>query len=426
MGRPRLELPTVGALTDNSIEVLQDLTQLDRFRVTSLGRLRECPARWQAEMTGQGVKGKPGKMDYAAIGTAVHHACEATLSGQLDPSSSEAWACWDSRLLAVGCKPEERENARAYCEGLRSEWLNNPDREVDAIEYEILHTMLPGLLPLVAHLDLVGFDSKAGCFVIRDHKTNRQWEPAEVWADQIQPKCYTYLMRQLIGYEYPIRYEIGYVNLNSVVSWITDPQEDRLTLQLFCQIMEEFRTYLRFDEFPARVNQWCGTCPLFADCAKAKEVVSSFAALADPTLADGKATGGDTSLMARYAYAKQISELAAATLEFLREELRLTLADAEGAELTEGGFKATLTARKTKEAQFTKVYEAVLLWLKERPGLGPPFEPLMRDLDSVFSVRLTGLSAFAKDKPELAASLVGLITERYDGPSLTVRRTKEK
>lgn len=421
--------------TDNSSKTVGDLRELDRFRVSDTERFQDCPARWAAEKQGAGQTWLPSsprskRPDYARIGTAVHSVCEAVVKGVFDPEYTWEWPTWERDLMKAGLTPEERDNCLGYCVQLKR-WARDTV-EVVGVEAEFVAQLDRGLPPLAAHPDILGWDPKDEVLVIRDHKTNRQIEDEETWAQKFQPRFYTWMLRLLTEGRHPIRYEIGYVNKNTVVSWITDPRLEDDLPQVYRNTVEDFRAFLRWGNFPEIVNPYCNTCPRFADCAAAAGMLQQFAQLAEQTDSDPtQANGG--SLLQRYAWTKAVLDVAQMTLDLLRDEVSLELANkAEGCLLdAEAGMQAVFQQKRGREARFSEVYRVVLEDVKATGGGSFPaedgFKTFMEEFDQLFTVRFGALDRYVRHRPDLALSLVSVIKETTgEGPTLVVKRVAKR
>jgi PD-(D/E)XK nuclease superfamily protein len=421
-------------LTDNANKACPDLSKLERFRVTGVQSFHDCPARWAEEMR-QGSEWKPPSLggrtkrarpDYARIGTEVHGVCEAVLKKWFDPENPSAWTSYEAVLTRYGVNPEERDNCLAYCVQLKR-WMQTV--QPLGVESELCWSPAVGSdLPLAGHLDIIGWDVAERVLVIRDHKTNRSVESADEWATKLQPRFYAWMLGMLTGWEFPIRYEIGYVNRNTVVSWIVEPEPDGMLPLIFSRTVAAFSTFLGWDTWPERVNPYCNTCPRFQDCGAAAGMLQEFALLAeqgDPR--DGK--GG--SLLQRYAWTKAVLDCATTALELLRDEVAVAANDA-GGELVdpEAGLSARLTVQNKRSAAFSAVYKAVLEDLKNSPkfriGEGE-YARYMAEFDTLFTVKLGALDRYCRDRPELATALVGVISSsEADAPTLVVKKSSQK
>jgi hypothetical protein len=300
-------------VTDNSHRFLASLDALDRFRVTQVASFADCPRRWKANMLGEGEQ---KESPYAAIGTAVHLVVEQYLRGDID--FPESWHEVALRLEAAGVSPKERLSTRDYC-------LSLADRRgaVLALELEVqadLHIDAP---PVVGHIDCLFLEEVEGqlAVIIRDHKTNRQLKPVEWWSQQTQPRLYALMVREYlrgnraIPWSVPIYFELGYVNLGVTHRWLTSEDNDREVRDLFRQMWDEFCVYERTGEWPERVNEWCGYCPLKKTCEALPKSQTAFLG----KLARRKEEG--ESVAKRYEFAKNCVAAMQTTADELKGEL---------------------------------------------------------------------------------------------------------
>lgn len=403
-------------LADNSLKTVNSLDEVTEFRVTGLVAFETCPRRWAAEIQGAKLtdpKALERSQKYSRIGTAAHHVIEAYLTGKLDPENEVftwTWEQADRFCMKAGMPPAERENLRTYL-GMLAPW-----RERMRHTEHKLTSNTDVELWFAGTLDYIGWCEEDQCWDILDHKTNREFEPAEVWAQKLQPLLYTVLLRRWLRDTYQawnadIRYTIGYVNLGQFVTWTTDSGHEDIAWGRVEELREEFYVYRRTGEFPARVNKFCSNCPLRDRCPAAKEAVENLAGLV------GAMEVEKVSPLARHEFLTNAVKLAEGMLEEVREEIRcrMTLAEVEAWE--DEGWTATLRSRKTRSADPVEVLTAV----SRQEGMSP------HDLWGCFSVKMTALDKLTVKYPELAPALVGIVTsEESETPTLSIRKLKSR
>jgi hypothetical protein len=389
------------AVTDNSHRFLASLDALDRFRVTQVASFADCPRRWKANMLGEGEQ---KESPYAAIGTAVHLVVEQYLRGDID--FPESWHEVALRLEAAGVSPKERLSTRDYC-------LSLADRRgaILALEVEVELALRP--YRVVGHIDCMFMEEVDGQLqvTIRDHKTNRQLKPVEWWAEQVQPRLYAHMVRRMLsrqGLCLPVYFELGYINLGVTHRWRTREEDDQQVLVHFAGVIEEFEVYRRTGEWPERVNEWCGYCPLKKTCEALPKSQTAFLGKLARRREEGE------SVAARYEFAKNCVAAMQTTADELKGEL-LALVTEHG-DVQEGD--TLYTARKGTRREV----DASALW--EEIKMLDSFSP--EELDRLFSVKLTGLDQVVKQFPELSELLVPLVrTVESDEVTLSARKARK-
>jgi hypothetical protein len=356
-------------VTDNSHRFLESLDQIDRFRVTQVASFAECPARWRANMLGLGEQ---KESPYAQMGTAVHLAIEQYLRGDVD--FPEGWQDVAQMLEAAGVSPKERLQTRDYCLALA-------DRRgsVLALETEVtLDLWKPGL---VGHVDAMFLEEVDGELTvsIRDHKTNRALKPLEWWAEQIQPRLYSAMIRLMLerrGLDVSVYFELGYVNLGVTHRWRTDLADDEKVFDAYDEMLDAFMVYKRTGCWPEVVNENCAYCPLKKTCEALPRSQEQFLGKLARRAEAGQ------SVAARYEFARHTL----AAMQSITDELRgdlLALVTEHGS-LQEGDTLYTPRKATRREADASDVYYR----------LESELEPA--DLDALFTVRMGELDRLLK------------------------------
>lgn len=377
-----------------------------------MASFQECPARWNLEHAGRTEENGEEEEgnEFQERGRAVHQACEYVLRGIMDPNLVEHWEAEDNRLKRRGVPTAERQNAHDYCCDLK-ERLDDEERwKLIAVEERFERAMVPGAPPIKGTPDATWFDHLRQCYVIQDHKTNRRWEDADVWAGRLQPRTYAWARRSLTP-DFPIDFEIGYVNLGGSLRWTTDPAEDERLVKEFADLWAELGVYGRTGEWPERVNNWCSSCPLLSGCHAATDLVASVASATE--LAEL-----GLLLLERLNHLRAAIKIAEALEERAKAEVRAAVECAGGA-LREGQWLALLQARTKREASFHITHH---VWT-DTP-VSPLEEEKMRVAeDEVFAVRLGALDRVLKQVPALAARVraVEAIEDVPQEPALVVR-----
>jgi hypothetical protein len=400
-------------LADNSLQIVNSLNEVQQFRVTGLVSFAQCPRRWAAEMLGAkltDLKAREKAEKYSKIGTAAHHVIEGYLKADIDPEDETGWKEVDRFAMKAGMPPAERQHLRDYLR-LLAPWRGR----VEHLEKNLRCADF-NALPFAGTLDYIGWSESDQCWDILDHKTNREFEGAEVWSQRLQPLLYTCLLRRWAcaqGYDpKPIRYTIGYVNLGSFVTWMTDPLEDATGLERYLQLFEEFLVYRRTGEFPARLNTYCSSCPIRDACPTARDSVNDLAALAGVMQVD------EVSLFDRHDFLTNAAKLAEALLEEVRDNIRLRMTLDDAATWEDNGWTATLKTRQTRKADPLAVFNEL-----RDCAIGLE-EEAFRDC---FTVKMGGIDRLVKTYPEIAPGLVGLITsEDAENPTLTIKKMKSR
>jgi hypothetical protein len=388
--------------TDNSHRFLESLDVIDRFRVTQVASFAECPARWRANMLGLGEQ---KESPYAQMGTAVHLAIERYLRGDVD--FPEGWQDVAQMLEAAGVSPKERLQTRDYC-------LSLADRRGAVLALETEVSLRPGdAVPILGHIDALFLEEvlDGHAVVIRDHKTNRSLKPVEWWAQQVQPRLYAAMVRQMMGerdMDPPIYFELGYVNLGVTHRWLTDPAGDGEVMALYYAMLDEFAVYRRTGEWPERVNEHCAYCPLKKTCEALPKSQEQFLGKLARRAEAGQ------SVAARYEFARHTLAAMQSVTDELRGEL-LALVTEHGS-LQEGD-----TLYTTRKSTRREVAPSALL--EEVYTLGS-FTP--EEIDSLLTVKVGELDRLIKRYPEIDALLMPLVrTVESEEVTLSAKKARK-
>ncbi len=373
-----------------SIVPVTDITSLSHVRVTGVGGYRECPKAWVTR-TFELVPER--KSPYAAVGTSVHAVIEAYLRKQHDGPDDPRWGEQEVTLRAAGVRDSEIENLRGYIRSLE-EWRDS----VIVIEHEFKLEM-PGFgLPIMGHQDVV-FALADGALMIVDHKTNRKYADQSWWAKQFQPRLYAWAARKLWPQYHNVWYQIGYVNLGTVVRWQTSPSDDEATEHELRAIWEEMLAHNQLQDFPERFNDGCGWCPLHRSCA-------TFSGELDRVREGFLSSVADQPLAERYLWAQRVRKAAEQLEGNLKKEILEQMELTSGEALEGEGVRLVRALGTKRTAPFSAV------WAKVRGAaeVDPDFEQAMvGEVDKIFSVRVTGLDDVAKRVPMLKPLLAEVV-----------------
>lgn len=318
-----------------------------RLRPTSLVSFQACPARWAAEhpdlalLPPAGVQVSSRKLDperdYAAWGTAVHAIVEQVLLHKLDLHYDEqewqrAWLSAKPSKMPQG----EWDNAKEYAARL-NHWLAdlvaNHGYVLQALEQR-LEEPLPGVegVTISGQPDAVYWSEKERSFVVVDHKTNRTYESRSVWEQRLQPRAYAWLLRQQWRRfnskkrRLPsVYFVLGYAVLPQpimhagplTVEWNIAADDHLRTEEAMRDLARQVKWARDSGEWPERVNDYCGSCPLKADCRTLERTATETLAFA---------TGEQVDARSRLEQYVQVGHLIKG-LQGVQEEIKLEMLD---------------------------------------------------------------------------------------------------
>ena len=384
-------------VADNSIRTFSSLDQLDRVRVTQVKTFHECPARWKAEVLGHGT---PYKSKYAAIGTALHAVIERYLRGDFELFTKE----WEDQMLwldANGVNSKERLGLLNYI----TKHLAPIRQNCFSIEDEFRLSLVPDAPDIVGHRDCLFHEPNA--IVIRDHKSNRQFEGVEHWRAQFQPLLYALgTARQYPGRN--IIFEIGYILLGEVVRWVMSPEDitmyETYLTKRYQEMWDEIRVYKRTGQWPERINDHCSYCPLRNECSTLvwshQDFMRSFTRSA-----------GDTSLGERLEWAKAVQSTINHKVDELKEELIAEIKANDGASLYVGNKLYSLRKAKRREVKWPALWSKLWEITQTLPAdqQTEMWNRIMERLNDMVSVKVGNLSEFLLEYPQYSEPVNAII-----------------
>jgi hypothetical protein len=400
-------------LADNSLQIVNSLNEVQQFRVTGLVSFAQCPRRWAAEMLGAkltDLKAREKAEKYSKIGTAAHHVIEGYLKADIDPEDETGWKEVDRFAMKAGCHLPSDSTSETICAYWHRGGVgSNTWRRTSGA---------PTSTPCRSRARSI---TSAG---VNRISVGTSWTTRRIGNSKARRSGRSVSSRCCIPASCgvgralkdtipkPIRYTIGYVNLGSFVTWMTDPLEDATGLERYLQLFEEFLVYRRTGEFPARLNTYCSSCPIRDACPTARDSVNDLAALAGVMQVD------EVSLFDRHDFLTNAAKLAEALLEEVRDNIRLRMTLDDAATWEDNGWTATLKTRQTRKADPLAVFNEL-----RDCAIGLE-EEAFRDC---FTVKMGGIDRLVKTYPEIAPGLVGLITsEDAENPTLTIKKMKSR
>lgn len=403
-----MSLPLVNEKpTDNSLQTLISLDQIQNVRVTSLAQFLQCPRRWQAQVLGKEPR---RESKWSTIGTAVHLMCEAYLRGEFDLFTPEANE-WLQRMEAAGVNDKERRNLLTYLQS-----LSDYRGRVVALEFEFELPTFPESWRLKGHIDaLIATDDG---LIILDHKTNRSFEGVDAWSRKTQQIAYAWAVRQMLPRTEKLFFEIGYVNQGTKVRWETDPKNDIAFEAQVVRAWEEFQVYRRHNEFPERLNADCGYCGLLSECHTWKDSLSR---LLPPEAGFINREPAET-LTEQYVGLDILLKAGKKRLGVLEEELIERVREA-GGEHEESGYRAHLYSSSRRQVDARTAWDELATVLSAQPSLGGTWDEL---LDEVVTFKVGGLEALAKQNEAFAPLMERAVSKvTVAEPSLKLAAIKE-
>lgn len=359
---------------------------------------------------------------YARIGTAVHSIVEQFLRGDRDLTDEQDIGNARVFLAAEGLPAKEIDLCLKYCEDLRP-WrpaIHRTDHTVypptPAVEHEFLLQM-PGFGTWIkGHMDAVFASPDKEWLKIVDHKTNRTADSESWWTEQFQPLLYSWAARQLWpGYK-EYWYEIGYVNLGKRVTWQTTEDHDNKLIERMSGIWARMYEMSVTGVFPAIFNDHCGWCPIRDGCTVFRQHMEMMYDNFSRSVAD-------QPLAARYLLAQQIRKAAEKVEAELKGELELQFKETGKALTTLDGYTISYgKPRMTRRLEFSQ------LWVAIQEPMNADLELAMKVYDlapELFTVKITGVDALLRERPELYPIVAPLIRLTPGARSLIVKPAQE-
>lgn len=389
------------------------------LRATSFGVLDECPKQWAAKfligmdvdtVTTFSALDIPVKPSAGQIGTAVHLMAEEYETKGIKPLDHPAIA-WVPK--------KEQKRAIDY---IHDEIISD-EHDLVALELEIEMVWREGEPPLKMHIDrLTKRKDNPGVYVIRDHKTNREYEDADAWKVKMQQMIYAMGVR----YKYPdcttLVWQIGYVNIDvPPVEWISPPEDDAITLAKIGQLWDAVKEICAQQShvgdlapFPETVHKNCGWCPVKGSCEQYRVHTLDF----------------DISMMSilphvkieRLEKLKLIEKMVKNDIAQLKSELIEQLKDSKP--ITHNGEIYSIITKESRVATFPEFWEAVLEIEQQHPQF---VHDLFERSDDVLTVKVTGLDTLIRHaaSPWIRDRLKAVMkTVAADEPSIVSKKAK--
>lgn len=394
-------------VADNSIKTLNSIEDLKTVRVTQVANFSKCPARWRGELLGLGT---PSTSKYAAIGTALHAVIERYLRGDVELFTKE----WEDQMLwldSAGVSPKERLALLSYIQRHLAPIRNR----CIAIEDEFRLPLVEGAPDIVGHRDCLFEDAET--IVIRDHKSNRQFEGVDHWRSQFQPLLYA------LGtaVQYPkktIVFEIGYIILGEVVRWEITPEEmkayaDYLTAR-YAEMWEEVRIYKRTGHWPERINEGCYHCPMREQCPTLqwahKDFLWSFE------------RRDDLELGQKFEWVKDVQSSINAKVEELKQQLIEEIKSNDGQGLYVGDKLYSLKKSRRRSVEFPSLYQRLWNVTQTLPQeqQSEMWQRVSEKLGTMVSVKLGELDDFLLSYPQYRLAIEEIV-ETVESDSLSLQ-----
>ena len=333
-------------MTDNTLQTVDSLDALEYIRVTSIAEFLTCPAKWRANILGiskKPVTTIPELPIATSIGTLVHDIIEQYLKNNFELDDSW-WNNAVESLERMKVPPKERIALYRYIARLAER-----KKDIIAIEYEFDWKIIGGAPPVRGHIDAIFRDSN-GRITIVDHKTNRSYQNVTWWKDQIQPLFYMAAASNFLSTLYPIRFEIGYVNLETTVNWEADGLEIERVDRIYTDVWEAIKFYRKTNEWPEHLNDYCNNCPVRDSCLTVQYAHTNFM-----TSFKGQQR---TSLTEQYIWAAQVLKTIEAKVSELKDSLIFEIM-AAGGKIAEGKYTFGLKTSRRRQIPYRDLQSQV-------------------------------------------------------------------
>lgn len=399
------------AVRDNSQQSIASLDEINALRVSSVSNFLACPAKWRYIMLNGSEKATSAAM---RIGTAVHWVIERYLTRQIELNSDE----WHQELLnleKIGVREHERHALYRYL--LR---LEPRRKDVVAIEHEFRISLIDGAPDIIGHIDAIFADEDGGITIL-DHKTNRFYESVSAWKTKLQPLFYILGMSRVYP-NAPIRFQVGYVNLGEVLSWESSPRDiknyEQYLKMKYATMWQELQVYRRTGEWPERIHDGCGLCPLKQDCVMVRALLS------DAKWALTGSTRAKETLGERYLALKGAQGVLSALGEELREQVIETISES-GEPIVVGDRCISLKNIPRRELSLKQAMKLLLSVARELSGeeLAQYKKAISQRLNKIASVRIGEFVALGRLYPKLSEEFAKVASFcAAEKPTLTVTR----
>jgi len=376
------------------LNIKRRLDELEYIRVTSWRTFEECPHEWAAIYL---ADNKSEDTEASRIGTAVHKIMENfQLKVFRPPHMLEEQRAYLEQADAAGDGAENPEDLAA--------WKVVPAGEVDGV-YQYMDTYdelaekgymlmaleeevdfwVPGVpVKIRGHLDARWLTPTAA-IMIDDHKTNRSYDGASWWREQLQQMLYAYATRQRFpGKRIVMR--IGYPNLGRHVEWETDPEDDERLVHRIQKLWADMQRHEAEGVWPKTVHDKCVWCPVRKHCVEYERAIWDFKQSSERRLFPLPPTQQLSML-------RTIKKLVDAKEEELEEQVRAEVAAAGGSKLIDGEVWYLETGERRAIPAET-AFRIISAQVAAEPSLGPV---VISRMDDVFTAKVGGIDKLIRD-----------------------------
>jgi hypothetical protein len=406
----------------------QDLPYL---RATSIQVLEDCKKSWAARfLLGLGdeeplefrADNIPAKVSAGEIGTANHLIIEQCLQHALEIQAEgkvpNIYHCLNEIIPkhpALGWikKPEERENLIDYV-GTRLFDEGETILEIEVEDTIIWNDEEP---PIKMHVDLIKY--KGDTLIIQDHKTNRSYEPWEVWAKKIQQCIYGMAVRRRYPQFARLKWVIGYVNQKRNVVWYSDPEDDIKIVDRITRLWNDvvhIEAQYRGDisKFPETPHKNCDYCPIKHNCDAYKSMTIDFEISRSRLL--------PMSLGDRLAKLKLVRDFVDAEISAVEGQVRDTLSLGNEVINTDGT-RYILHRPSKRRVEFLSSWNAILEYCDNCPEVWPDVYAMLGDLTTM---KVTAIDKLIKKYPDLKKRLAPfIISQEAETPSIKLKDSED-
>jgi hypothetical protein len=338
---------------------------------------------------------------WAVVGTAHHAVSEMFLKtrGEYDSAMNHP--------LAKDIPTAERGNIERYLHQLEP-----LVPRINGVEESWTVKFQKDAPPILARLDL-RYNDFDQVMNVRDHKSNRQYESAEIWRKKPQGRIYPWLLHHL-GYDTNgrVRMSIGYTNIDvPAVEFDVFREEAEQTREWLKDVYKQMCDY--YDsmvahpnkQYMCRANQYCATCKFNGTC---KEYQTKFGNL------DEFAKGLQSKLFPKDTFGRyQQLQIAKKVVETqFNEAKKQVVAEASANENLRVSYEkneVVLEYGETRKLPFTSLWAAMYGMILEHGDA--VFNSFMEQADDILSVSVGGLDKFLEANPGLREAIEPLVVK---------------
>jgi hypothetical protein len=389
---------------------------IEFLRATGLRQFEQCPFIWASQYLQPGGTKEGISSESARIGTAAHKIIEDHLAkigfmiGSLVRDETIAQLLEAEAITAWAVIPEtERPNLIRYLESLNL--LMDEGWGPFALEHEFLIHMSEALPPIKGHIDCLLWNPTENMIMILDHKTNRKYDGHEFWKMDIQPAVYAWAVSQLYPQIPRIKFQIGYVNIDTQVSWSIDDTMHQELVTRVLGLWGKMLEYSQTNSWPVTLNNYCGWCAYNNTCP---ETAGAMTKLHESFITKTQ----EMSIGEKHQWMKSIIKSANVMLAEIETELVTELQDGPK---KFGDLVYSVKFGETRKADFLPIYEMLITYASS-----PEREDLSELMEDIFSVKVLGIDKLVKKVPQLKSVIENIIYKQIsEKPTIVAKASKD-